>query len=85
MPAPQRSVPGEVEVYQGSRCEPNTTTAVRVGALVDDLTARTGQSQLDVIAHSMGALTARWCQKFGACAGKVAHVVTLSGANHGTV
>src|SRR6478736_6325380 len=29
--------PGEVEVYEGSRCEPNTTTAERFGALVDDL------------------------------------------------
>jgi pimeloyl-ACP methyl ester carboxylesterase len=77
--------PGEVEVYQGSRCEPNTTTAGRVGTVVDDLLARTGQEKVDLIAHSMGALGARWCQKFGSCAGKVAHVVTLSGANHGTI
>ena len=76
--------PGEVEVYQGSRCEPNVRTAERVGELVDDLLARTGEAKVDLIAHSMGALGARWCQKFGACAGKVANVVTLSGANHGT-
>jgi triacylglycerol lipase len=77
--------PGEVVVYQGSRCEPNTTTAERVGRIVDDLLARTGQQQVDLIGHSMGALGVRWCVKFGACGGKTDHVVTMSGANHGTI
>jgi triacylglycerol lipase len=77
--------PGEVEVFAGDRCEPNERTAERLGPIVDDLLARTGQRKVDLIAHSMGALAARWCQKFGSCAGKVAHVVTLSGANHGTI
>ncbi len=77
--------PGEVEVFQGSRCIPNEQSAVAVGAAVDSLLARTGQKKVDIIAHSMGALAARWCQKFGECQGKVANLITLSGANHGTI
>jgi len=33
----------------------------------------------------MGALSTRWCIRFGECAGRVAEVVTLAGANHGTI
>jgi triacylglycerol lipase len=77
--------PGEVEVFQGSRCIPNEQSAVAVGAAVDSLLDRTGQAKVDIIAHSMGALAARWCQKFGDCRDKVANLITLSGANHGTI
>lgn len=66
-------------------CQPNRTTAAFLGRTVDDLLARTGADRVNVVAHSMGAISTRWCIRFGTCAGKVAEVVTLAGANHGTV
>ena len=74
----------EVEVFGGDRCQPNEQLAAQLGDEVDRVLARTGAAKIDLIAHSMGALPARWCVTFGSCAGKVANVVTLSGANHGT-
>lgn len=66
-------------------CQSNRTTAAMLGRVVDDLLERTGADKVNVVAHSMGALSTRWCIHFGGCAGKVAEVVTLAGANHGTV
>lgn len=66
-------------------CQPNLTTAAMLGEVVEDLLERTGADKVNLIAHSMGALPTRWCVSFGACAGRVDQVVTLAGANHGTV
>ena len=66
-------------------CQPNLRTAEMVGAAVRDLRARTGVAEVHVIAHSMGAIPARWCLLHGDCKGHVDQLVTLSGANHGTV
>lgn len=66
-------------------CQPNLRTAEMVGAAVTELRARTGARRVHLIAHSMGAIPARWCLAHGACEGRVDHLVTLSGANHGTV
>lgn len=66
-------------------CQPNLDTAAMIGRVVDELRARTGADKVNVVAHSMGALPTRWCIRFGSCAGKVAQVVTLAGANHGTI
>lgn len=66
-------------------CQSNLTTAAMIGRTVDELLRTSGADKVNVIAHSMGALPARWCIRFGGCAGKVAQVVTLAGANHGTV
>jgi len=74
-----------IQIFDTDRCERNTVLAELLGQWIDALLARTGARQVDLIAHSMGALTARWCIVKGSCAGKVANVVTLSGANHGTV
>lgn len=66
-------------------CQSNLTTAEMIGRTVDDLLQRSGADRVNLIAHSMGAIPARWCVQFGSCAGKVAEVVTLVGANHGTI
>ena len=66
-------------------CQPNLVTAEMIGGVVDELLASTGARKVNLIAHSMGAITSRWCVSFGACAGKVDQVVTLAGANHGTI
>jgi triacylglycerol lipase len=75
----------EVDVLDYDACAPATRTAVQVGHAVDALLERTGRKQVDLIAHSMGAIPVRWCVRFGSCQGKVDKAVTLAGANHGTV
>jgi triacylglycerol lipase len=74
-----------IEIFDTDRCEHNTVLGAQLGTWVDELLARTGADKVDLIAHSMGALAARWCIVRGSCHDKVANVVTLSGANHGTV
>jgi triacylglycerol lipase len=75
----------QVRVAFYNTCQSNLDTAAMIGRTVDELLAATGADKVNVIAHSMGALSARWCVRFGDCADKVAQVVTLAGANHGTV
>ncbi len=82
----EQGVPRDwIEIFDTNRCEANTSLADRLGHWVDELLARTGASQVDLIAHSMGALATRWCIVVGTCGGRVANVVTLAGANHGTI
>lgn len=66
-------------------CAPNTETASALGALVDRVLAATGDTHVDIVAHSMGSLAARWCIRFGSCAGKVDKYMGLAAANHGTI
>ena len=75
---------GEVEVLDFDTCKSAVETADLVGDAVQKLRLRTGANRVSIVAHSMGAISARWCIAFGSCAGKVAQVVTLAGANHGT-
>ncbi|WP_420834122.1 esterase/lipase family protein [Streptomyces yunnanensis] len=62
----------------------NETLAPRFQAYVEEVLRKTGASQVDVVAHSLGSLTTRWYVKFGAGATTVHHWVSLAGPNHGT-
>ncbi|MGV4927144.1 triacylglycerol lipase (plasmid) [Streptomyces sp. BHT-5-2] len=62
----------------------NETLAPQFQAYVDEVLRRTGASQVDIVAHSLGSLTTRWYVKFGSGATKVHHWVSLAGPNHGT-
>lgn len=63
----------------------NVTTAAQFGVFVDQVRAQTGAAKVDVISHSMGGLSTRYCIKFGSCANKVDDWVSLAGPNHGTL
>ena len=62
----------------------NKTTAQEVLAKVDQIRSETGAAKVDVITHSMGGLSSRWCVKFTGCDTKVDGWVSLGGPNHGT-
>lgn len=62
----------------------NETTAQEILAKIQDIKAATGASKVDVITHSMGGLSSRWCVKFIGCDGNVDGWVSLGGPNHGT-
>jgi triacylglycerol lipase len=65
--------------------ESNVETAQRIAREADALRARTGASRIDVVSHSMGAISSRY---YIEQLGGAAHVdawVSLAGVNEGTV
>jgi triacylglycerol lipase len=62
----------------------NATTAAQIGQKVDSMLAATGATQVDIITHSMGTLSARYYVRNLGGDGKVDALVSLGGANHGT-
>jgi triacylglycerol lipase len=64
----------------------NATTAALIGKKVDSVIAATGAYHVDIITHSMGALSARYYVRNLLPLGdtRVDAVVTLGGTNHGT-
>ncbi|MFG1661197.1 esterase/lipase family protein [Micromonospora chersina] len=68
--------------YDTSRS--NATTAQVVAQEVDKLLAATGATKVDIVTHSMGALSSRYYLKYLASSGKVDRWVSLGGPNHGT-
>jgi len=63
----------------------NATTAAIIAQKVDSILAATGATKVDIITHSMGTLSARYYVRNLGGDGKVDAVVSLGGANHGTV
>lgn len=62
----------------------NATTASIIAKKVDSILAATGATQVDIVSHSMGALSARYYVKNLGGAPKVDAWVTLGGPDHGT-
>lgn len=62
----------------------NATTANLIAKKVDSILKATGATKVDIITHSMGAMSARYYIRNLGGDGKVDALVTLGGANHGT-
>jgi triacylglycerol lipase len=62
----------------------NAVTAGQLAAKVDEILAATGASKVDIVTHSMGALSARYYIKNLGGGTKVDEFVSLAGPNHGT-
>jgi triacylglycerol lipase len=62
----------------------NATTAALIQKKVDSILTATGATQVDIITHSMGTLSARYYIRNLGGDGKVDALVSLGGANHGT-
>jgi triacylglycerol lipase len=62
----------------------NATTASQLSTKINQVLAATGASKVDVVTHSMGALSSRYYLKNLGGAAKVDHWVSLGGPNHGT-
>ncbi len=74
-----------VTLMQPNPCEDNRITAAHLSDLIDQTLAETGANKVTLVAHSMGALAARWCIRFGGCAHRVEALITVAAANHGTI
>jgi triacylglycerol lipase len=75
----------EIEAVDYDSDVSNVDVAREIGRAADALRARTGASDIDVVSHSMGAISSRyWLERLGGAA----HVdawVSLAGVNEGTV
>jgi triacylglycerol lipase len=75
----------EIDAIDYDRDASNVDIARQIAREADVLRARTGASRIDVVTHSMGAISSRyWLERLGGAA----HVdawVSLAGVNEGTV
>ena len=62
----------------------NATTAQQLSQKVDSILTVTGASKVDILTHSMGALSARYYIKNLTGGSKIDAFVSLGGPNHGT-
>ncbi len=63
----------------------NPEHGLQVKRWVETLVERTGFQKINIIAHSMGALDTRYYIKYLCGYRRIKNVVTIGGANHGTV
>ncbi|WP_051399575.1 esterase/lipase family protein [Haloechinothrix halophila] len=75
----------ELYAWDYDTAQSNKTTAEEFVAVVDDMLAKTGAAEVDVVTHSMGGLNTRWYLKFLGGSDKVDDWVSLAGPNHGTI
>ena len=64
--------------------QPNATTASQLATKIDSVLLATGATHVDIVSHSMGALSARYYAKNLGGSGKIDAWVSLGGPNHGT-
>lgn len=75
---------GYLNTWSYNTSQSNATTASEVMTRVNNIIATTGVSKVDIISHSMGGLSSRYCIKNTGCDGKIDAWVSLGGPNHGT-
>jgi triacylglycerol lipase len=74
----------ELATFSYNTAQSNATTAAIIGQKVDSIRAATGAAKVEIVTHSMGALSARYYVRDLGGDGKVDAVVSLGGPNHGT-
>ena len=74
----------ELASFSYNTAQSNATTAAIIGGKVDSILAATGQTHVNIVTHSMGALSARYYVRNLGGDGKVNALVSLGGPNHGT-
>lgn len=74
----------DVAIFGFERCDAIPASAEKLSGFVEDLLEETGAHEIDIVAHSMGSLIARWCVVFGSCGDVTVNFVSLAGANQGT-
>ncbi|KPI10688.1 lipase class 2 [Actinobacteria bacterium OK074] len=74
----------ELNVWSYDWTQSNATTASQLATVVKNVLAQTGASKVDIVAHSMGALSSRYFLKNLSGTSYVDHFVSVAGVNHGT-
>jgi triacylglycerol esterase/lipase EstA (alpha/beta hydrolase family) len=74
----------ELDAWSYSWSQSNVTTASQLATEIRNVLARTGASKVDVVVHSMGALSSRYYLKNLGGTAYVDDFVSVAGTNHGT-
>ena len=74
----------ELATFSYNTAASNAVTAALIDQKVDSILRATGAPKVEIVTHSMGALSARYYVRSLTGEGKVDALVTLGGANHGT-
>ncbi|MFC4911776.1 esterase/lipase family protein [Actinomadura gamaensis] len=74
----------ELYAFNYNWAQSNKISAQQLATYVEQVKARTGSAQVDIVNHSMGGLVTRWYVTELGGASSVRHVASLAGANHGT-
>ncbi|MBL7486577.1 triacylglycerol lipase [Frankia sp. AgB1.9] len=74
----------QLVVFTYDSHQSNVTTASQLAAKVTSVLASTGASKVDIVSHSMGALSSRYYLKSLGGTAYVDDWVSLGGPNHGT-
>jgi triacylglycerol lipase len=74
----------ELNNWSYNTSQSNATTASQISTKVDQILAATGAAKVDIISHSMGALSSRYYLKNLGGTAKVDDWVSLGGPDHGT-
>lgn len=74
----------ELYTYDYNWTVDNVVSARGLGSFVDQVRARTGAAQVDIVNHSMGGLVTGWYVNRLGGQPKVRRVASIAGANHGT-
>ena len=74
----------ELDAWSYSWSQSNVTTASQLATEIKNVLARTGASKVDVVVHSMGALSSRYYLKNLGGTAYVDDFVSVAGTNHGT-
>lgn len=75
---------GELDAWSYDWAQSNVTTARQLATEIRNVLARTGASKVDLVVHSMGALSARYYLKNLGGTSYVDDFVSTAGVNHGT-
>ncbi|GAA4004143.1 alpha/beta fold hydrolase [Streptomyces sp. NBC_01352] len=74
----------ELDAWSYSWSQSNVTTARQLATEIQNVLARTGASKVDLVVHSMGALSSRYYLKNLGGTAYVDDFVSTAGTNHGT-
>ncbi len=74
----------ELYNWNYNTAQSNSVTAQQLSAKIDSIIAETGSPRVNIVTHSMGALSARYYIKNLTGGSKVDAFVSLGGPNHGT-
>ncbi len=72
----------ELDAWSYSWSQSNVTTASQLNTEIKNVLARTGASKVDVVVHSMGALSSRYYLKNLGGTAYVDDFVSVAGTNH---
>ncbi|MFC8453641.1 esterase/lipase family protein [Kitasatospora sp. NPDC057223] len=75
---------GELFAFDYNWMQSNQSSAASLASYVQQVLARTGAKQVDIVNHSMGGLVSDWYVKQLGGQPYVRHLASIAGANHGT-